>query len=78
LSEDHLVRLKVSLQVSDRNNDVVEESEELYAMRYWFPEELREAMASAGFSEVRHYSWLKQSVPGAESWQACTIAIKPR
>jgi SAM-dependent methyltransferase len=78
LSEEHLVRLKVSLQVSDKNSGVAEESEELYVMRYWFPDEFGEAMASAGFSEVRHYSWMKQSLPGAESWQACTIGIKPR
>jgi SAM-dependent methyltransferase len=78
LSGEHLVRLKVSLQVSEENTGVAEESEELYVMRYWFPDELGEAMASAGFSEVRHYSWMKQSLPRAESWQACTIGIKPR
>ena len=78
LPEEHLVRLKVSLQVSDKNSGVAQESEEQYLMRYWFPDELGEAMTSAGFSEVRHYSWMEQSVPGAESWLACTIAIKPR
>jgi SAM-dependent methyltransferase len=77
LQDGHLVRLKVSLQVSDENNGVSEESEELYVMRYWFPDELEEAITRAGFSDVHHYSWMTRSEPNLVSWQACTVAVKP-
>ena len=77
LSEEHLVRLKVSLRVSGQDSGAPEESEELYLMRYWFPDELEEAISRAGFSGVRHYSWMAQSQPEPTSWQACTVAIKP-
>jgi SAM-dependent methyltransferase len=77
LPEEHLVQLKVSLQYSDEDNGVSEESEELYLMRYWFPDELEAAMTKAGFSEVKHYSWMTQSEPNSTSWQACIVAVKP-
>jgi SAM-dependent methyltransferase len=77
LPEQHLVRLKVSLRVSDQDSGVSEESEELYLMRYWFPDELEKAISRAGFSGVHHYAWMAQSQPEPTSWQACTVAIKP-
>jgi SAM-dependent methyltransferase len=77
LPDKHLVRLKISLQVTDQDNGVCEETNELYVMRYWFTDELEKALARAGFTDVSHYSWTMQSAPSAESWQACTIAVRP-
>jgi SAM-dependent methyltransferase len=77
LPEDHLVRLKVSLKVLDKDSGDSDETEEFYLMRYWFPDELGEAVKRAGFQQVRHYSWMGDSGPGPESWQACTVAVKP-
>jgi SAM-dependent methyltransferase len=78
LPEEHLVRLKVSLRVSAADNGVAQESQELYLMRYWFADELEQAVTRAGFSDVRHYSWMAQSSPESTSWQACTVSVKPR
>lgn len=78
LPDEHLVRLKVSLQILDKGTGVSEDTEESYLMRYWFPEELEKAIIRAGFSEVCHYSWMAQSKPEMISWQACTVAVKPR
>jgi SAM-dependent methyltransferase len=77
LPEKHLVRLQVSLRVTDRDSGVSDESDESYLMRYWFPEELEGAMDRIGFRSVRHYAWMTQSAPEPTSWQACTVAIKP-
>ena len=78
LPEEHLVRLKVSLKVLNRDSGDSEETEEFYLMRYWFPDELENAVMRAGFQDVRHYSWMGHSAPGPDSWQACTVAVKPR
>jgi SAM-dependent methyltransferase len=78
LPGEHLVRLKVSLQILDKDSGVSKESEESYVMRYWFPDELENALMRAGFSEVCHYSWMARSEPAQTSWQACTVAAKPR
>ena len=77
LAEEHLVKLTVSLRVTNKHSAVPDESHESYAIRYWFPEELEKALNRCEFTAVRHYSWMEQSAPGAESWQACTIAVKP-
>jgi SAM-dependent methyltransferase len=77
LADEHLVKLTVSLRVTHKGSAVPEESHESYAMRYWFTEELEEALNRAGFTGVRHYRWMEQSDPGEQSWLACTIAVKP-
>jgi SAM-dependent methyltransferase len=78
LPEEHLVRLKVSLKVLDKDSGASEETDEFYVMRYWFPDELEQAAKRVGFSEVRHYSWMARSEPAVTSWQACMVAVKPR
>jgi SAM-dependent methyltransferase len=78
LPEEHVVRLKVSLQIVDKDTGVSEDTEEFYLMRYWFPDELEKAIIRAGFSEVCHYSWMAQSKPEMTSWKACSVAVKPR
>jgi SAM-dependent methyltransferase len=77
LAGEHLVKLKVSLRVTHTDSEFIDESHESYGMRYWFPGELEDALNRGGFEAIRHYSWMKQSVPGDESWLACTIAVKP-
>jgi SAM-dependent methyltransferase len=77
LPAEHLVRLKVSLQILDKDRGVSKETEEFYVMRYWFPDELEDALLCAGFDEVCHYSWMDHCAPGPGSWQACTVAVKP-
>jgi SAM-dependent methyltransferase len=76
LAGEHLVKLKVSLRVTHTDSEFIDESHESYGMRYWFPGELEDALNRGGFEAIRHYSWMKQSVPGDESWLACTIAVK--
>ena len=76
LADEHLVKLKVSLKFTHTDSEVIDESHESYAIRYWFPEELEDALNRSGFKAIRHYRWMKQSVPGDESWLACTIAVK--
>lgn len=76
--EEHLVRLKVSLQISDKDAGFSEETEEFYVIRYWFPDELEKAVKRAGFSDVYHYSWMTRSEPAPTSWLACTVAVKPK
>jgi SAM-dependent methyltransferase len=76
LANEHLVKLTVSLRVI-KTGVFPQESQELYTMRYWFPEELEEAFMRAGFHDVSHYSWMGHSAPEPESWQACTVAVKP-
>ena len=77
LVDEHLVKLTVSLRVNNKGSAAPDESHELYTVRYWFPEELEKALNRTAFTEIRHYSWMEQSAPKAESWQACTIAVKP-
>jgi SAM-dependent methyltransferase len=74
---EHLVRLDVSLQVADTENGVSEETSETYVMRYWFTEELEKALSRVGFVDSTHFSWMMSSAPTAESWQACTLAVRP-
>ncbi|HTD14212.1 MAG TPA: class I SAM-dependent methyltransferase [Chthoniobacterales bacterium] len=77
LPDQRLVKLTVSLQVTDKENGVSHDSEESYSLRYWFPEELQEAVKNAGFKQIQQYAWMTQSSPGPEVWQACTIALRP-
>jgi SAM-dependent methyltransferase len=77
LPDQHLVKLTVSLQVTEKDGGTVSEGEETYTLRYWFPNELEEALRSAGFKEIQHYAWMTRSAPGPEAWQACTVAIRP-
>ncbi|HXM05627.1 MAG TPA: class I SAM-dependent methyltransferase [Chthoniobacterales bacterium] len=77
LADKHLVKLTVTLRVTDNDSAVPDETHESYAIRYWFTEELEEALKRSGFTGVRHYSWMEQSDPGEQSWLACTIAAKP-
>ena len=76
LADEHLVKLTVSLRVI-KARAFSHESHELYTMRYWFPDELEEVVVRAGFQDVCHYFWMGYSAPGPESWQACTVAVKP-
>lgn len=76
LPDKHLVKLTVSLRLTDKQDGSSQENEEFYMMRYWFPEELEEPLKRSGFEAIRHYSWMTESAP-EESWQACTIAVKP-
>ena len=78
LPEEHLVRVKVSLRILDKDAGVSEEIEEFYLMRYWFPDQLENAITRAGFTEVSHYSWMARSEPAPTSWLACTVAVKPK
>jgi len=73
----HLVKLTVSLRITEKSTGASEDSEEVYRMRYWFPEELEEAVGRFGFTDIQHYAWMSEGAPGSESWQACTIAVKP-
>lgn len=76
MPDRHLVQVNVRLRVTDKERGSFEEIEERYSMRYWFPEELEESLKGSGFKSIRHYSWMTESAPGPESWQACTIAVK--
>ncbi|HYZ73560.1 MAG TPA: class I SAM-dependent methyltransferase [Chthoniobacterales bacterium] len=78
LPAEHLVRLNVSLEIVDKANGVHEETNESYVMRYWFTDELEKALGRVGFIEASHYAWMMPSAPAPETWQACTIAVKPR
>src|SRR5262249_10091328 len=75
LPNQHLVKLTVSLQVTDKDNGATYDSEESYSLRYWFPNELDEAVENAGFKDIQHYAWLTRSAPGPGTWQACTFAV---
>jgi len=77
LPDGHLVRLNVSLQIIEKVNGATYNREESYTLRYWFPNELEQALESAGFKEIQHYAWMTPSAPGLEAWQACTVAVKP-
>jgi SAM-dependent methyltransferase len=77
LPVEHLVKLEVSLEIVNKANGVHDETNESYVMRYWFTDELENALGRAGFVEVSHYAWMMPSAPAPESWQACTIAVKP-
>jgi SAM-dependent methyltransferase len=77
MPDKHLVEVNVRLRLTDKESGSSEDIEERYTMRYWFPEELQEPLERSGFKSIRHYSWLTESGPGSESWQACTIAVKP-
>lgn len=77
VADQHLVKLAISLRVTDKEGGASEVTEESYTMRYWFRDELEEPLQRFGFKAVRHYSWMTESPPGPESWQACTIAAKP-
>jgi SAM-dependent methyltransferase len=77
LLDQHLVKLTVFLQVAAKDDGPTYDCEESYTLRYWFPNELEDAMKSAGFGEIQHYAWMTPSAPGPEAWQACTVAVRP-
>jgi SAM-dependent methyltransferase len=77
LPKQHLVTLTVNMQFTDKLNGTTCDSDESYSLRYWFPNELGEAVESAGFQRIQHYAWMASSTPGPEVWQACTVAVKP-
>ena len=77
LLNQHLVKLTVALQVTDKDNGATHDSEESYSLRYWFPDELQEALKNAGFQEIQQYAWMTPSAPEPEVWQACTVAVRP-
>ena len=77
LPNHHLVRLTVSLQLTHKDNGATYNSEESYSLRYWFPDELEDALKNAGFKEIQQYAWMTPSAPEPEVWQACTVAVRP-
>jgi SAM-dependent methyltransferase len=77
LPNQHLVKLTLYLQVTDKDNGTTYDSEESYSLRYWFPDELKEAVKNAGFQKIQQYAWMTQSTPGQGEWQACTVAVRP-
>jgi SAM-dependent methyltransferase len=77
LPNQHLVKLSLSLQVTEKDTGTTYDSEESYSLRYWFPDELEQALKNAGFQEIQQYAWMTQSTPEPEVWQACTLAVRP-
>jgi SAM-dependent methyltransferase len=73
----HLVKLSLFLEITEKMTNVSQVVEETYLLRYWFLEELERALEISGFKDISHYAWLTQSVPEPETWQACTVAVKP-
>jgi SAM-dependent methyltransferase len=73
----HLVELALSLETTAKDTKIPQQVEETYLLRYWFADELEGHLENLGFKDIRHYSWLTQSPPAPETWQACTVAIKP-
>jgi SAM-dependent methyltransferase len=77
LSDSHLVELSLSLKITEKITNACELVEETYLLRYWFLEELERELKNSGFKDIGHYAWLTQSAPESETWQACTLAVKP-
>ena len=73
----HLVELSLFLEITEKESDITLKAEETYLLRYWFPSELERQFEGSGFKNIYHYTWLTQSAPGPETWQASTVAIKP-
>jgi SAM-dependent methyltransferase len=77
LPDQHVVKLTVSLQVIEKDSGATYDCEESYVLRYWFSNEVEDALKSSGFKEIQHYAWMTPSAPGPEAWQACTVAVRP-
>jgi SAM-dependent methyltransferase len=77
LPDTHLVELSLSLNIAQKDANNSQHVEETYLLRYWFPDELQWQLENSGFKDIRHYAWLTRSAPGPETWQACTLAVKP-
>jgi SAM-dependent methyltransferase len=77
ISDKHLVKLSLSIEITDKDTKATERAEETYLLRYWFLDELERCLHGCGFHNICHYGWLTQSAPESETWQACTVAVKP-
>jgi hypothetical protein len=78
LFERHQVELSLFLEITEKDTNISQHVQETYLLRYWFPDELERHLQDSGFKGIRHYTWLTQSAPGPEAWEACTVAVKPQ
>ena len=69
-----LVDVRFHIHVTDRATGEESEFEELHRVRYYHPEELRQALAQTGFLLRRELGWLSQTAPTSSDWGACYVA----
>ena len=73
-SDRHVVDVHYDVLVRPQGSDRVQEITEDHAMRYFFAEELKAALAANGLQQLALLDWLSHDVPGPQSWTACIVA----
>lgn len=70
---ENIVDVNYSVLITDRATKTTEALTETHRMRYLFVPEVELALSAAGMSLVTVHEWMRETVPGPESWAACFV-----
>lgn len=70
---ENVVDVNYTVLVTDRATATTETLSETHRMRYLFVPEVELALATAGMTLVTVHEWMRDTVPGPESWSACFV-----
>lgn len=73
---DNLVDVHYHLLIRDKKNQRTDEIKECHRMRYLFQPEVKLFLENSDFEFVALLEFLKDTLPGPQSWSACFIARK--
>ncbi len=70
---ENVVDVNYTVLVTDRATRTTETLTETHRMRYLFVPEVELALSAAGMSLVTVHEWMRDTVPGPDSWAACFV-----
>lgn len=70
----HVVNVHYDVLVQPQGSDRMQQITEDHAMRYFFADELGQALATHGMTKLIMLEWLSEQAPGPASWNACIVA----
>lgn len=73
---ENIVDVKYQIFIRDKITQQTDEFFESHRMRYLFQPEVRSFLERSGFEFVALLEFLKDTLPGPDSWSACFIARK--
>lgn len=76
IKEKNLVHVHFDIEITDKILKEVRKISETHSMRYWFKNEIEEALNNSGFELLRDEEWLSGKDLSGETWNACYIARK--
>lgn len=76
IKEKNLVKVNFDISLLNKQSEETELIREEHQMRYWFPNEIEEALNNSGFELLASEEWLTGNELTDNSWNACYVAKK--